>query len=254
MNLKEYSPSVNQQIQSYLESKYSLNLEPKKKIRSLFVSVHQHNFLLESEDSTMLLDMDETLVHTLKMSPETLDYLIKNPSDKRLKPEKNSLGLKELKEYSHRNVEKFQKAIDNHKYKDNLVIVPHPVFGNQIIIFRPHLKEFLDKIEEMIGSKDLKDVQVFTANIVEWGQTMVDAMNEYTGKKLQLWKKNDALSADSLIVDDNKGSAMIKLNQTKVIDLKSAPDQLPWVPIDQFTGNLNDHALVDILPKIQERL
>jgi len=252
----QYFEFAKSAIDLFIEDKSSdLGLSPQLRGMDLIISTHGiSNWMLESKDSTMLLDLDETLLHSLKMSPETLNFLIKNPTNPLIQPDKNSLNKAALKEFAIRNVDKFKKAIDNNKYKENMFIVQHPVLGYQIILFRPRLKEFLNGLEELTNSKDLKDVQVFTANIQSWAQTLTETLNEYADKKLSLWKIGNDLDADSLIVDDHKGSALIKLHRTNIIDIKNQPKSLPWVPVSSFVGNMHDTSLLNTLKDIKQRL
>jgi len=252
---KRHKNYVNEIVDQYItEHINTINLFPKQP-GSFCVSANGvPAFMLESEDSTFLLDMDETLIHVQKVTPELMDFIQKNPSTDNIRPERTSLERNEIKRWARENINKFQDVISNYKHKSRVKIIPHDVFGYVMIIFRPHLEKFLTDLESLIGSKDLKEVKVFTANQQKYAQQLVDAVNEHSGKKLKLYDVDQPLHQDSMILDDHEGAAKIKLLKAKVINNLLDSVDNPWVKIDRFTGDLNDNALIQTSKHIKEKV
>jgi len=209
--------------------------------------------IMESEDSTMLLDMDETLVHATKLAPSLLKLL---NADSRIVTSGKPFDSKDdVKPYAEAHLQEFKDAVEGYKYKDSVTIVEHRVFGHQLLVFRPLLKEFLDELEKLVGSKDLKDVLVYSANASWWVDTLVKAVNKYTGKKLKPHVKGDKYHVDSMIADDSWNSAKIKLLGTKVItpaEYNGGSNR--WVQVEEFRGNLDDKELKNTIQEIKNRV
>jgi len=246
MNIKKYAQdTLNHYVDTHLED---INLFPRFK-GLMFSSRGIPSLILESEDSTVILDMDETLVHVMKLSPSVLE-LIKSDSGV-LTSKGEFRKSNEARAYADAHLDEFKDAIEGYKYKDSLDIRPHKVFGYAIIVFRPLMKEFLNTLEGMIGSKDLKDVIIYTANMSWWIEELVSSVNKHTGKNLKAFN-GEELSSDSMIIDDNEHLAKIKLFRAKVTDnngMASTPRQ--WIPIPQFRGDLKDIELKKIIKKIK---
>ncbi|RLA40322.1 MAG: hypothetical protein DRR06_17625 [Gammaproteobacteria bacterium] len=245
MNYKDLAENtLNQYVDRHLED---INLFTQ--FKGLMVSSRGiPMMIIESENSTMILDMDETLVHVLKLSPSLLKLL---KEDSHIVSSKSDFkDGNEAKTYAETHVNEFNKVIDGYKYKDSVDIRPHKVFGHALIVFRPLLKEFLDSIESLVGSEDLKDVVVFTANFKWWAEELVSSVNKHTGKKLKLYN-GENLHPESMIVDDHEGAAKIKLLKTKVMEPKNMsgiPSQ--WIRVEAFHGDLKDKELKKTIKKI----
>ena len=248
MNYKKFAQRViNQHL---VENKDDFELFPT--FKGFMLSAHGiPRMILESEDSTMILDMDETLVHTPKLSPKTLQA-IQNNSEVLTYPK--DLDKEEIKPYAESHVDEFKEALKSYKYKDYVDIRPHKVYGYSLIVHRPFLEDFLDELESLVGSKDLKDVIVYTANPEWWAKELVSSVNQAYGKNLKLYADQD-LHPDSMIADDNENSAKIKLLKAKVIDKKDfgvTPSQ--WVRVNEFRGDFKDDELKTVIKAIQGKV
>lgn len=194
------------------------------------------NMILESRDSTIMLDVDETLLHVTRpiseIGAELADRMEQQSPDLFIK----SRGIEEY------DPDRLEAAYENYRYKDNVIFFDHPDYGEKVaIILRPGLCEFLHKITNL-SSDVAKDVVVFTANRPDYAKTLVGIINQACGTDLPIYT-GDRYHPDSVIVDDHPGSAQIKLTRTGV-GLKR------WVKIDQFRGDLRDAALSQALPEL----
>jgi hypothetical protein len=253
VNHKKYAEKI---IKKYLtENEDDFNFYPKLRGIPLVISANGiPPMLLEDENSTMLLDMDETMLNSTRVSPELMDFLRENPTARHLTPEKPKLPRSEGKQWALDNIDEFNKVLSNYKYKDHIMVKPHKVYGYAMIMFRPHAVEFLNGLEKLVGSKDLKDIQIYTANELWWAQALTDALNEFAQKKIKLWNiDKEPLEKSSKIIDDHPMSAKQKLWQAKVIDDVIRDDiGGAWIPIEPFKRDMDDKELKKALQKLQE--
>jgi hypothetical protein len=195
----------------------------------------------ESKDSTIMLDVDETLLHVTRPIEE-----IGGELTERMEQQSPDLFIrsKGVEEYDPKRLE---AAYDDYRYKDNVVFFDHPDYGSKVaIILRPGLCEFLHKITSLPPSA-AQGVVIFTANRPDYARQLVGIINQACNVNIPVYS-GDAYHPDSVIIDDHRGSAQIKLLRTKVGDLTR------WVEIEQFRGDLRDDALKQVLPDLIERL
>jgi hypothetical protein len=249
----EHKKIVNKSIENYLtEQEESLGFYPPLSGVGFCLSANGVPvFFLESEDSTVLLDLDETLLRVYRINPELIEFLRKNPGADDIRPEKGKFqDRKEIAKFANENLDAFNEVLENYKHKSSVKVVPHKVFGHVAVVFRPGIVELLNGLEQMIGSKDLKDVKIFTANQLWWAEALKDALNDYTGKKTELYDLAP-LTDDSKLIDDQEGSAKIKLFKSKVIDNIMDDISGAWVPVEPFKGNMNDRELFKVLGELE---
>lgn len=247
----KYKDYANSLIETYVsDAEDSISLYPKKQYSFCISANGVPGVFLESKESTMLLDMDETMLRVFRINPELMDFMVKNPGASDIRPEQGKTSdSKEVSKWTERNLDDFKNVLKNFKHKDKVAVVPHKVFGHVAIAFRPGAKELLDKLEQLIGSKDLKDVQVFTANSEWWAEGLVDALNEYTGKKLSLYNSLP-ITKDSKLIDDQEGSAKIKLYKAKVTDTIMDGIGNSWIPVKRFAGDFRDRELFKMIKNL----
>ncbi len=254
MLIKKYKSLANKTLDKHIqESLADISLFSNFNGFSFCLSAHGlPTFFCEDKEDTILLDMDETLLHARELSPELLSFLQENPTAHNIQPDKSSLkDSAEVKKWSLEHVEEFQKAISNHQYKDKLHIVKHPLLGYELLILRPHIPEFIKGLEKLIQNENLKDVKVYTSNGNQWAQTMVDTINKQASSQLKLYDA-EALTPNSKLVDDQKSLAKLKLWKSKIIADINQDISNAWIPIDLFRGDMNDKALLEVLSKIQQ--
>ena len=210
--------------------------------------------ILEGRDSTILLDLDETLFAMYPMNQRIYEAILNQESDLSKKPGAVSGDPVDPR--------LFQKALANYKYKDNIGIVDQGTRrGLVVLIYRPHLQAFLDQLSKMIGT-EAKEVEVFTGNDTEISKIYLGAIKDHTGFVLKPFTPRH-LDKSSVVVDDDRGMAAMKMMQAGLITPKqtvqigsktTAAHQNNWVRTDKFTGDMNDRGLADVLSQLKVRL
>jgi len=235
----------------------TINLFPTSHTKGLYIAAHGAKMIfMEAEDSTVLLDMDETMIHVIKLTPEILEFFQKNPDSQNIPALKTNLKSNEIAPWAKENIKQIQKTLSQYKYKTFIKIIPHEQYGYGLIIFRPHIKEFIDGLQELITKHDLQDLKVFTANKQDYAQVLVDNVNEHVGQNLELYNPSQPLKPSSMIVDDNKPLAGGKLVRAQIIDKKDimSDNTQHLVHVPAFRGDLNDKALLQALEDVKERV
>ena len=220
--------------------------------KSGFCVVIRSNYIipimLESPDSTLVLDMDQTMIHAADVTEDLLERIKNQEVD--LTRRDDSPDLKDLSE--------FKKALQNYKYKEQVSLVEHP--RQKLIIFRPKVKEFLSKVGHLIKSKDLKDSIVYTANNQDWAEIITKELNKFAGTNLDIWgfDNTDPLHPDSVLIDDSPFLAKAKLDKSEIVKdaMKNLSQDVSdsWIQINPFHGNLKDNELPKVMNQLQKMI
>lgn len=212
------------------------------------------NVLMESENSTIILDMDETLIIlTRELEKHSFDLV------NRMEKQSNDLSKLEINDPSQDIIsqERIKTAYKNYIHKNNVIFANLPskyLRGTSIVVLRPHLKEFLHTLTSLPPNK-AKGVVIHTGN--SEGLLLIDLINKVCGTNIPGMKLKEQYHPDSLVVDDDINMAKIKLFVTGVEPERvqeRTPDLKRWVKIPKFYGNLSDNALQTILPQIYQKL
>ncbi|MBD3406143.1 MAG: hypothetical protein GF411_08465 [Candidatus Lokiarchaeota archaeon] len=206
------------------------------------------DILLESKNSTIMLDFDETLAHvagTVEEKGSHLTFLMEEQAD-------DLSGLEAVRVPFDRG--RFTEAYNNYKYKQNVLFTElstRKAKGTSIILLRPHLCKFLTTMQSLPPEK-ARNIVVFTGNIE--GEKLIGMMNKACGTKIPPHQKSQIYHPDSLVLDDDTNMAFIKLFSTKVEISKPGSKLNRWVRIPKFLGNFNDNELLVAAQKINRML
>ncbi|MBD3407378.1 MAG: hypothetical protein GF411_14775 [Candidatus Lokiarchaeota archaeon] len=205
--------------------------------------------ILESKNSTVLLDLDETLVHVVPITTGLIEVMKRGGTKLTATPGSKEFDWYELKE-----------ALNN--YDGDVVVAEFPYREPSVIVFRPGLCEFLSRLQSMQGD-ELKNIIVFSANIADDVKVILNAIKNKCGIQLQAISKGQKFDPSSIMVDDNVDAAVMKMMATGL--LPSMPRyKKPNVSMDKilprlvrvppFRGDLNDSSLNNILSKITHKM
>lgn len=199
----------------------------------------------ESKDSTIILDLDETLIHITRPSIEIMSRMLEQSKDLDIRPQ-NIINL------DSENGIKFLKALNNYNYKNYVEIFDHPAYKHALIIYRPGLCEFIRSLQSISNSELMKDIVIFTANTPAYARILLSLINKHCGSDLKLYD-GSRLDVDSYIVDDDKNLGMIKMFKTgSSNNLSDASKKV--LNIKKFSGDLNDNELSGVTINIKNML
>lgn len=214
----------------------------------------ESSVIFESENSTILLDVDETL---LTINP---------PSDSLLEAFKNqSTDLDTTSDKSRIDISEFINAFEDYKYKEHIMFINHPKKGPIFVIFRPFLKEFLIRLINLPKNK-AKNVVGATSNEEEIRKFYERIIQEYTGINIPMISPNETtLHTDSVVVDDNRGLGLSKYASTTiknkaqyakfVLGNVNKKTEIPnLINIKPFKGDLMDRGLNEALAELNRIL
>lgn len=192
-----------------------------------------------------MLDFDETLAHVAGVIEERgpdLTQRMENQSD----------DLSFLKKGGKLDPDRLKKAHENYKHKDNVLFTDLETRKyTSILILRPHLCKFLNSLQNL--PKQLaKNVTIFTGNIE--GKKLIKIINSVCNTSIPPHQKGDTYHKDSIIVDDDRNMAFIKLYSTGVEKGEPRSELQRWVKIKKFTGDLRDNELLTVSSEISQIL
>ena len=214
-------------------------------------NVLAESLILESENSTIMLDVDETLLTFDVPSKELLKALQSQSPNLDIQHSDTEVSIDDIND-----------ALANYSYKQHLKLIKHPKRGYILIIFRPFLKEFLMTLTNLPKDK-AKDVVMVTANEKTIRNLYQQLIYTHTGINIPVIDPMEQdLHPESIAIDDDYRLGLVKYAtafkdqaaRTKYIMGNMKGDSQNVINIKAFKGDLLDNELNNILPSINDVL
>jgi hypothetical protein len=213
------------------------------------------SILAESINSTIMLDFDETLAHLAGIIEEKGAHLTQLM-------EEQSNDLSGLKAGGELDKNRLIEAHNKYKHKSNVLfteLTTRKTKGTSIVLLRPHLGKFLQKLQSLPRDK-AKEVVMVTGNIEM--QKMVKLINKACNTSIRVYNIDDKFHPDSVLVDDDWTMAAPKMFKLGILSrddltqaLKSKGQNIGrWIKIGKFRGNFADNELQTVISQINQLL
>lgn len=200
--------------------------------------------LSESKDSDIIVDLDETLIHQLHINQGLIDLLTKQETNLSKTPAApQSINQNDL-----------INAIQQYNYKNNLFLTQQANGEPILVVIRPGACELLKELETLQNAGKIKSVSIYTGNKGNVGQNFINNINQRCGTTVPLFNKNTH-SFDSALVDDDEGSArlkLIKIGLAPMTNLRAPLHQ--WLEVPKFNGDLSDTYLKNFVMRIKAKV
>ena len=205
--------------------------------------INESILLNESENTTLILDFDETLAHVVPVTSRIIE-LLKNQSDEIPYTHESDAIVS--------NQHELMEALKQYKYKDLIVPINHPNMGLSIIVYRPNIKQFFDTLDILKEKELIRNYVLFTANQQNVATLYAKTTSKYIGRELPVYLGQGTPYDPhaSVVIDDSKPLGSMKYSRSTGGSMGDAR----VIGVERFKGNMNDDGFAKVIKQLKSYL